>query len=109
MEWIKSIGKFFSDLFSTVIDWFVNGINAIIGGIADMIFGFLHSCGLNIVIPTDVYYVLKEITVGIGYIIPVRALLPIPMFFIAFYVVKWVFAIYQLIAGTVIKRVRLRL
>lgn len=109
MNWLEKIGSFFNNIFSTIIDWFIGGINALFGGIADMIFGFLHSCGLNIVIPTDVYYVLKEITVGIGYIIPVRALLPIPMFFIAFYVVKWVFAIYQLIAGTVIKRVRLRL
>lgn len=109
MEWLNSLWDGIQNIFSTVIDWFVGGVNALFGGIAQIIFGFLSACGLNVSIPANVYDVLNEITIGVGYIIPVRALLPIPIFMITFYVIKLVFSIYQLIAGTIIKRTRLKL
>ena len=108
-EMFSGLWSGLQNIFSTIIDWVCGGINAVFGGIAEFIFNFISGYGLKIEIPANVYDVLNEITIGVGYIIPVRALLPIPAFMITFYVLKFVFSLYQLIAGTIIKRVRLRL
>lgn len=55
------------------------------GGLADIILSFISSFGLTIEIPANVFDILREISIGVGYIIPVRALLPIPIFMITFY------------------------
>ena len=101
----ENICKFFG----VIIDFFVGGINFLLGGVMDLILTFLATCGLTIEFPADIYSILNEITIGVGYIIPVRALLPIPLFMITYYTVKLVFSIYHLIAGTIIKRVKLKL
>ncbi|MBQ9385210.1 MAG: hypothetical protein IJT87_13345 [Ruminiclostridium sp.] len=102
MEWIASI-------FNPLIDWCVNLINSFLGGLGAVINDWLNSIGLEITLPPNVYDVLNEISIGVGYLIPVKALIPIPLFFVSFYIAKLVFAIYQLIASTIIKRVKLKL
>lgn len=91
------------------VDLLLHMFNGVFGGIADIILTFLASCGLTIEFPADLYNILDQLTLGVGYIIPVRALLPIPLFMITFYTIKLVFSIYQLIAGTIIKRINLKL
>lgn len=109
MEWLSNLWSGIQDLFSTAIDWVVGVINSLLGGLAEFIFGFLNEMGLEIEIPPNVFDALREISIGVGYIIPVKELLPIPIFMISFYILKLIFSIYQLIAGTVIKRTRLKL
>ena len=99
----SGITDFFGSAIHTVIDWVLSLVNYIIGGVADLIFNFLSACGLTIEIPANVFDILRELSIGIGYIIPVQALLPIPTILISFYLIKLVFSIYQLIAGTIIK------
>ena len=102
MDWLANI-------FNPLIDWCVNLINGFFGGLGTIINGWLTSGGITVEIPPNVYDILHELTLGIGYIIPVAALLPIPIAMISFYIAKLIFAVYQLIAHTIIKRVKLRL
>lgn len=95
------------NLLGGIVDFFASIFNFLFGGIATVILEYIAG-SMNITIPENVFDVLNEITIGVGYILPVRELLPIPLFMLSFYSVKLVFSIYQLIAGTIIQRVRLR-
>lgn len=95
--------------FNGVIDFFTGCFNWFFGGLVDLILGFISNFGLTIEIPVGIYDILNELFIGVGYIIPVKALLPIPFFMISFYILKLIFSLYQLIAGTIIQRVHLSL
>lgn len=103
------IGNFFGDFFGGLWDGGVSLLNGIFGGIGDLISGWLNSLGLNLSLPANIYQGLHEVSIGVGYIIPIRALLPIPMFMLSFYIAKLIFAVYQLVAGLIIRRVKLNL
>lgn len=109
--WSSGIGQIFDysgNLSNLILDWVVKFFNAIFGGLGDLLADWISSLGLTIEMPATVFNVLDEITVGIGYIIPVSALLPIVNFMLAFYFAKIIFAIYHLIAKTTIKRVKIK-
>ena len=97
------------DFLGGIGNFFIGIINYLVGGVADLILTFLATCGLTIELPTNIYNLLDELTIGIGYIFPMRQLLPIPMFMITFYTIKLVFSIYNLVAGTIIKKISLKL
>ena len=102
MDWL-------TNLFNPLIDFCVGLINGFFGGLGTIINDWLTNAGIYVEIPPNVYDILHELTLGIGYIIPVAALLPIPLAMISFYITKFAFAIYQIIAHTIIKRVKLKL
>lgn len=99
----------FSEYWDAGWNSFTEFINKFLGGLDVYIMDWLNEWFPQITIPADVFKVFNEITIGVGYIIPVKALLPIPLFMISFYVLKLVFSIYQLIAGTIIQRTKLKL
>jgi hypothetical protein len=99
------IGNFFGDFFGGLWDGAVSLLNNFFNGLATYIGNWLHDLGFSISIPSGVFNVFNDITHFIGYIIPVRALLPIPIFMLSFYIIKLIFAIYKIIASTIIQRV----
>lgn len=101
------IGNFFGDFFSGLWDGAVDLLNGFFNGLATYIGNWLGSIGLSITIPDGVFYILDDLTHSIGYIIPVAALLPIPIFMLSFYVIKLIISIYRIIASTVIQRVHI--
>lgn len=105
---LNQIFDFFGGIVDNLIDWVLKLVNSLLGGLADLIGNWLSSQGLTIQFPAAIFNVLNEITLGIGYILPVKQLMPIVNFMIAFYVAKIIFAVYQLIAKTVIKRVKVK-
>lgn len=94
---------------SAIVNFFAGIFNFLLGGVADLILTFLATCGLTIELPANIYDILNEITIGIGYVLPIRYLLPIPLFMITFYTIKLMFSIYNLIAGTILKTINLKL
>lgn len=107
---MQAIGDFFSMLFSGLIDWFVNIFNTISQGAGGIVADFLKAAGLSdLSIPGNVFSILKELSIGVGYIFPVRDLLPIPLFWLSFYVARIVFSVFRLIASTVLKRIKLKI
>ncbi len=107
-EFFGGITDFWGGVFNGLLDWIIELINGFVGGIADIILSWLESSGLSIEIPPSVFDILRELSIGVGYIFPVRALLPIPMIMISFYVLKLVFAVYKIIASTIIRRVSVK-
>ena len=105
---VNAIVSFFSDIFNGIINFFVDLLNNLLGGIGDVITAFFEHIGLTLEIPAGVFDIFNELTIGVGYIVPVSALLPIPLFMLAFYIAKLIFAIYQLIAATLIRRVKIK-
>lgn len=105
---INQIQKLSGDLFGGVIDWVVDLLNGCLLGVGELLGNWLYSVGLTLEIPVNVFDVLKEITYGIGYILPIGKLMPIVNFFLAFYFAKIVFAVYHLVASTVVKRVKVK-
>ena len=112
MNIINTIFNFFKNLFNGVIDWIIILLNKLLSGLGDIILQWLiylcESFGLNIEIPANVFDIVHELFLGIGYILPMKALLPIPLFMVAFYIAKLIFAIYSLIAKTIIRRVSVK-
>lgn len=108
MDILKAIGDFFSKIFNGLIDWVLELINGIFGGLGELIGTWLISQGIVIEIPAMAFDILDEITVGIGYILPINALMPIVYLWLSFYVAKIIFAVYSIIANTVIKRVSIK-
>lgn len=108
MDFFGSIGNFFVSLFDGVIDWGLNLINGLLDGLGSLISWWFDSLGLSVSVPSGVFNVLDDITYSIGYIFPIKELLPIPLFFLSFYIAKVVFAVFQIIASTVIKRVKIK-
>lgn len=106
---ISQIGNFFSNWTGSVWDSIVAFLNSFFGGIDTYIGNWLEQQGLYLSIPENVQKILRELAIGIGYIFPVRLLLPIPIFMMSFYILKLIFALYNLIAGTVIQRIKLNL
>ena len=108
MDVLNLIGDFFKNLIDCVLDWVVELLNWIFGGLGELIAWWFESIGLDISIPVDVFNVFNDITYSIGYIFPIKELLPIPIFMFTFYVARIVFAVFQIIASTVIKRVKVK-
>ena len=115
-----NIVEAFRSGWSQIVNWFGNGIpdlwdgvvnfaNGVLGGLNTYIADWLSGLGLSITIPDGVFTILNDLTRSIGYLIPVSALLPIPIFMLSFYVIKLIFAIYQVIASTVIQRFKVKL
>lgn len=105
---LNQIFDFFGGVLDNLIDWVLKLVNSLLGGIGELIANWLASQGLTIQFPVAVFNVLNEITLGIGYILPIKQLMPIVNFMVAFYVAKIIFAVYQLIAKTVIKRLKVK-
>lgn len=108
MKIFAAIGDFFANLFNGLIDWVLELLNSIFGGLGDVIASWLIEQGFSIEIPSHVFDILNEITLGIGYILPMSSLMPIVYFWLGFYVCKIIFAVYSIIANTVIKRVSIK-
>lgn len=109
MDILGAIGDFFGGLFNSLIDWGLGLINGLLEGLGSLLTWWFDSLGLSISVPLGVFNVLNDITYSIGYIFPIKELLPIPLFMLSFYVAKIVFAVFQIIASTVIKRVKIKL
>ena len=105
---LNAIVSFFRGIFNGFIDWVVSCINALLSGLGDLLVGWLLGLGLTIEIPPNVFDILHELTVGVGYILPIRQLLLIPMFMLSFYVAKLIFAVFQVIYSTIIKRTTIK-
>ena len=108
--WLSGMGQitdFFSKWTGSLWDGIVDFFNGIMGGLSDYISSWLSGLGLSITIPSGVFDVLDSLTRSIGYLIPVSSILPIPIFMLSFYVLKLIFSVYQIIASTVIKRVKI--
>lgn len=97
-----------ADLFNGFIDWIIGIINAMFGGAGSLLTWWLGDLGLNISLPDNIYSVLHDVTYCIGYIFPVRELVPIPAFMLSFYIARAIFALFKIIASTVIKRVKVK-
>lgn len=108
MDFLSGIGDFFSNFFNSLIDWVLELLNGFFGGLGTLIGTWLEAQGLTIEIPDSVFGILDELTSGIGYILPISQLMPIVYFWLAFYGAKIVFAVYSIIANTVIKRVSIK-
>lgn len=105
----SQILSWFSGIFDFLWDNATSFINGIFNGdLAQYIGSWFNNLGLSIAIPQSFYNGLNELFIGIGYIVPVRALLPIPAFFLSFYIIKLVFAIYRAIAGFVVRRIKVK-
>ncbi|MCM1334595.1 MAG: hypothetical protein NC084_00055 [Bacteroides sp.] len=102
------MGDFFVDLFSGLVDWVLSLVNSVFSTVFGVFSIFIKSFGLNPSIPGTVFQVLDELTIGIGYILPISDLLPIAFFWVAFYIARIVFSIYHLIASTVFKRNKMK-
>ena len=100
---LGSTGDFFSGLFGGAIDL----LNGFFNGLGTYLGEWLTGLGLSITIPDGVLTVLDDLTKSIGYIIPVQALLPIPIFMLSFYIAKLIFALYQIIASTIIRKIHI--
>lgn len=109
MDILNSIFGFFGDLFNGVIDWALGLLNGLFEGLGSLLTWWFDSLGMAISIPSGVFNVFNDITYSIGYIFPITELLPIPLFMVAFYVARIIFAVFQIIASTVIKRVKISL
>lgn len=108
--WLSGMGQitdFFSNWTGSLWDGIVDFFNGIMGGLSDYIASWLSGLGLSISIPSGVFDVLDSLTRSIGYLIPVSSILPIPIFMLSFYVIKLIFSVYQIIASTVIRRVKI--
>ncbi len=108
MKWLDNITGWWQSGWDAIIDWFVELLNKFDSGLADFIAEWLTSQGLTLEIPADVFNVLDEITHGIGYILPLKALTPIFLFWVSFYVSSIIFAIFRMIHSTIIKRVSVK-
>ena len=103
---MDKIFDFFSNIFNGLIDWVLSLVNLFLEGLANLITPWLVEQGMTISFPAEVFEIINEITLGIGYIVPVTALLPIVTFWLGFYVAKIIFAVFSLIASTTFKRVK---
>ena len=108
MDWLSAIGNFFINIFDSLIDWGIGLINGFLSGLGDYLSAWLVKQGITLSIPDNVFDVLNEITLCIGYILPLKALMPIVTLWLGYYVAKIVFAVYRLIASTIIKRVTVK-
>ena len=108
MDILKAIGNFFSNLFNGIIDWVLELLNGLLGGLGELIGSWLVSQGITIEIPATAFDILDEITIGIGYILPISSLMPIVFLWLSFYIGKIIFAVYSIIANTIIKRVSVK-
>lgn len=102
------IYDFFINLINAVIDWALGLINFILEGAAGLFAPWLAEQGMTIAFPTQVFEIINEITLGIGYILPISALLPIAVFWLGYYGAKIVIAVFSLIASTTFKRVKVK-
>ena len=105
LEWLKD---FFFGLFDGVINLALELLNGIFGGFGVLLATWLEGQGIVLEYPSNVFDVLNEITLGIGYLLPINALKPIVFWMLAFYIAKIIFAVYSLVASTVIKRVSVK-
>lgn len=98
-NWIGNIIASYSSWWISGIQWFVDWIaerfNNVLWAFVTPISNWLDSLGdVTIGFPSVVFDVLNEITYGVGYILPLGYLLPIPIFMISFYGLKLMFIIF---------------
>lgn len=99
MEIISKVGGFLTFIGTGIVNWFQDTFNSLFGGLSDIISAIFIANSLEVEIPDDVYNILDELTYGIGYILPIKELLPIPIFMISFYSVKLVISVVRTING----------
>ena len=105
---MQVVYDFFVNSINAIIDWVLGLVNFLLDGLASLLAPWLAEQGMTIAFPTQVFEIINEITLGIGYILPVSALLPIVTFWLGFYVAKIVFAVFSLIVSTTFKRVKVK-
>ena len=108
VNWLQSILDFWGDFFSGLWDGTVDLITGLLGGLGDYIASWFESLGLSITIPPNIYMILDDITKSIGYVVPFNQLMPIVAVWLGFYGFKIVFAIYNVIASTVVRRTKIK-
>ncbi len=94
-DFINWCSEFFSDLFSGVLGFLTGLLQQLFGAVGSVVSVWLAEQGFSLSIPSEVFNVLDEITLGIGYIFPLYALMPIVAFMLTFYIAKIVFAVFS--------------
>lgn len=89
-----------SSFFTGIAQFFADSINNTIQGSLISLINLVNGMDeFYIEIPNYIFSVLNDLTYGVGYIVPVAALLPIPFFFIAFYGFRILLSIVHFIKG----------
>lgn len=86
--------EFFSDLASGVLGILTALLQQLFGVFGNLLASWMVEQGFSLSIPAEVFNVLDEITLGIGYILPLYAFLPIIVFMLTFYVAKLVITVF---------------
>ena len=89
------ISEFFSNLFSAILGVCLDLLSLFLGIFTEPIKLWMIEQGFTLEIPSEVFNVLDEITYGIGYILPLFALIPIVTFMLTFYGAKIVFSVFS--------------
>ncbi len=108
MKWLDNLANWWQSGWDAILDWAVELLNKFNIGLSTFIADWLVSQGLTLEIPVDVFNVLDEITHGIGYILPLKALTPIFLFWLSMHVANILFAIFRIIHSTIIKRISVK-
>ena len=108
MKWLDNLTGWWQSGWDAIIDWVVELLNKFESGLATFITDWLVSQGLTLELPVDVFNVLDEISYGIGYILPLKDLTPLFLFWLSFHFVNLIFAIFRMIHSTIIKRVSVK-
>lgn len=89
---VGGILDFMADLASSILSFFIDFIVGLITNITGIFGSYLSTWmveqGFTLEIPDEVFNVLDEITIGIGYIFPLYAFIPIVTFMLGFYLAK---------------------
>lgn len=108
---ISSLGSWFisgwsqiltniSSFFTGIVEFFADSINTTIQGCVASLLSVIDGMGtFSLEIPNYIFSVLNDLTYGVGYIVPLSVLLPIPLFFIAFYGLRILLSIVHFIKG----------
>ena len=83
---------------------FLDIINGLLSGVFAIVEQFLNLIGLQFSLPADIYDGLNDITLGIGYIIPMSKFTPLLIFALAFYVGRIIMSVYNRVAHTSIRK-----
>lgn len=94
-DFINWCSVFFSDIVAGILGFFTSMLQNLFGAVGTAVSAWMIDQGFSLSIPSEVFNVLDEITLGIGYIFPLYALMPIVTFMLAFYVAKIVFAVFS--------------
>ena len=95
MDIFSWLSEALSDLTAGIIGFFTALLQQLFGLFGSMIASWMVEQGFSLSIPSEVFNVLDEITLSIGYILPLYALVPLITFMLTFYIAKFVLSIFM--------------